>query len=184
VITVRADAVEARPAPAPAAPAIECIRVKSSSTAYGARLVSRTPKTAADRPDLATAPVVVAGGRGVGSAGAFELLGRVAAAFGGAVGGSHAAADLGWCPPHARIDQTGACVSPLLYLACGISGSVRHRAGMQHARTIVAIDTDPAAPIFRIADFGVIGDLRQVLPALLAEIARRRGIRADELTEA
>jgi electron transfer flavoprotein alpha subunit len=181
VITVRAAAVEPEPVAEADEPVIECMRVKSSSAAYGVRVISRTAKPAGFRPELATAPVVVAGGRGVGSAGDFELLGRVAAAFGGAVGGSQAAADLGWCPPQARVDQTGTTVRPRLYLACGISGSVRHRAGMQHARTIVAIDKDPAAPIFRIADFGVIGDLRQVLPALLAEIARRRGSIVDDL---
>lgn len=182
VITVRADAVQPLRVAKPAEPVTECIEVKSSSAAYGVRVISRTAKPAGERPDLATAPVVVAGGRGVGSAGAFELIGRVAEAFGGAVGGSQAAAEQGWCPQQARIDQTGASVRPRLYLACGISGSVRHRAGMQHARTIVAIDKDPAAPIFRIADYGVIGDLRQVLPALLAEIARRRGINVDDLT--
>jgi electron transfer flavoprotein alpha subunit len=182
VITVRPGAVEPLCVLKPAEPVTECIEVKSSSAAYGVRVISRTAKPAGERPDLATAPVVVAGGRGVGSAETFELIDQVAAAFGGAVGGSQAAAELGWCPPQARIDQTGATVRPRLYLACGISGSVRHRAGMQHARTIVAIDKDPAAPIFRIADYGVIGDLRQVLPALLVEIARRRGINVDDLT--
>ena len=98
--------------------------------------------------------------------------------------GSHTAAELGWCPRELEIGLTGTTVHPRLYLANGISGSVRHRAGMQDARTIVAIDTDPSAPIFRIADFGVVGDLRQVLPALLVEIARRRGINVDDLTEA
>lgn len=175
VITVRRDAVHAAAAPVPVDPVVERVTVCHPVAVRQARLVSRTPKARGVRPDLATAPVVVAGGRGLGSAAGFELLGRVADAFGGAVGGSQAAADLGWCPPHARIDQTGRAVRPRLYLACGISGSVRHRAGMQHARTIVAIDKDPAAPIFGIADFGVVGDVREVLPALLAEIARRRG---------
>lgn len=184
IITVRPDAAVPEPAavrqpvdvtsvaPAPTlAPTPAPARDRSTRV----RVLSRTPKPGAPRPDLATASVVVAGGRGVGSAAGFELLRLVADALGGAVGGSQAAADLGWCPPQARIDQTGATVCPRLYLACGISGSVRHRAGMQDSRTIVAIDKDPAAPIFRIADFGVVGDLRRVLPALLAEIARRRG---------
>lgn len=179
VITVRHDAARAIPLAVPTDPIIERVTITHSavhsSAVRRARLLSRTPKTGGARPELTTAPVVVAGGRGLGSADGFELLGRVADAFGGAVGGSQAAADLGWCPRQARIDQTGAAVRPRLYLACGISGSVRHRAGMQHARTIVAIDKDPAAPIFGIADFGVVGDVRKVLPALLAEIARRRG---------
>jgi electron transfer flavoprotein alpha subunit len=124
---------------------------------------------------VAGASVVVAGGRGVGSAAGFALIEKVADVLGGAVGGSHAAADLGWCPYDALIGQTGAIVHPRLYLACGISGSVHHRAGMRHAGTIVAIDKDPAAPIFRIADVGVVGDLHEILPELLAELARRRG---------
>jgi electron transfer flavoprotein alpha subunit len=118
--------------------------------------------------------VVVAGGRGVGSAEGFRLIEKVADALGGAVGGTHAAADLGWCPHDALIGLTGAVVHPRLYLACGISGSVHHRAGMQHAAAIVAIDKDPAAPIFRMADLGIVGDLHEVLPALLSEIARHR----------
>lgn len=183
VITVRRDAVnDAQPVLDPTAdPLVERVTVRHSYAVRRARLLSRTPKARDARPDLAAAPVVVAGGRGLGSADGFALLGRVADAFGGAVGGSQAAADLGWCPRQACVDQTGAAVRPRLYLACGISGSVRHRAGMQHARTIVAIDKDPAAPIFRIADFGVVGDVHHVLPALLAEIARRRGTCADDL---
>lgn len=184
IITVRADAAVPEPAAVrqpvdvtSVAPDLDCDRNHGSDRhpAPRVRVLSRTPKPGVRRPDLTTATVVVAGGRGVGSAAGFELLREVADALGGAVGGSHAAADLGWCPPREQIDQTGTTVCPRLYLACGISGSVRHRAGMQDSRTIVAIDTDPAAPIFRIADFGVVGDLRQVLPALLAEIARRRG---------
>jgi electron transfer flavoprotein alpha subunit len=183
VITVRADAAVPEPAVVREPVRVECVPAAGAGAARcggGVRVLRRVPKSAAERgPALATAAVVVAGGRGVGSADGFELLGRVAEALGGAVGGSHAAADLGWCPPGAQIDQTGATVCPRLYLACGISGSVRHRAGMQDSRTIVAIDKDPAAPIFRIADFGVVGDLRRVLPALLAEIARRRAQEPD-----
>ncbi len=183
VITVRRDAVRAKALPIATEPVLERVTIRHPYAVRQARLISRTPKARGARPDLSTAPVVVAGGRGLGSAAGFELLGRVADAFGGAVGGSQAAADLGWCSPQARIDQTGRAVRPRLYLACGISGSVRHRAGMQHARTIVAIDKDPAAPIFGIADFGVVGDVREVLPALLAEIARRRGTHADDLKD-
>jgi len=178
IITVRADA--AVPEPATVRQPVDVTSVapdrdRDRDRVPRVRVLARTPKPGVRRPGLNTASVVVAGGRGVGSAAGFELLREVADVLGGAVGGSHAAADLGWCPPQAQIDQTGASVCPRLYLACGISGSVRHRAGMQDSRTIVAIDTDPAAPIFRIADFGVVGDLRLVLPALLAEIARRRG---------
>jgi electron transfer flavoprotein alpha subunit len=178
VITVRVDAAVPEPAAVREPVHVESVAVDAGEARCSgdrARVLRRVPKPAAARkPDLAAAAVVVAGGRGVGSADGFELLGRVADALGGAVGGSHAAADQGWCPQDAQIDQTGATVSPRLYLACGISGSVRHRAGMQDSRTIVAIDKDPTAPIFRIADFGVVGDLQRVLPALLGEIAQRR----------
>lgn len=123
---------------------------------------------------MTTAAVVVAGGHGIGSRDSFELVSQVADALGGAVGGSHTATELGWCPREAQIDQVGRIVHPSLYLALGISGSVRHRAGMQGAETIVAIDRDPAAPIFGIADLGVVGDLHQVVPQLIAEIRRRK----------
>lgn len=149
------------------------------------RLVSRRPRPA--RPDLAEASIVVAGGRGVGSAAGFDLIRAVADALGAAVGGSHTAVELGWCPASLRIGQCGAAVRPRLYLACGISGSVRHRAGIQGAKTVVAIDRDPRAPIFRAADLAVVGDLHQILPRLLTEIARRtapRRIGTRDLAEA
>lgn len=128
---------------------------------------------------LDKAEVVVAGGRGVGSAEGFSLLARVAYALGGCLGGTHTARELGWCPDHARISVPGTQVRPLLYLAGGVSGSVRHRAAIRRARTVVAIDTDPTAPIFRDADFGVVGDLHQVLPEFLDELARRATDSAD-----
>ncbi|UGQ10413.1 electron transfer flavoprotein subunit alpha/FixB family protein [Yinghuangia sp. ASG 101] len=172
VITVAPGAVAA--APAPVVPVVERVRVRPAEPARAVRVLARTPKRR--RPAVSGAAVVVAGGRGVGSADGFALIEKVADALGAAVGGTHAAADLGWCAHDALIGQTGAIVHPRLYLACGISGSVHHRAGMRHASTIVAIDTDPSAPIFRIADVGVVGDLHEVLPALLAELDRgRRG---------
>jgi len=119
---------------------------------------------------------VVAGGHGVGSRAGFNLVGQVADALGGAVGGSHTATELGWCPRSARVDQTGTIVHPRLYVALGISGSVRHRAGMRHATTVLAVDRDPASPIFGVADLGVVGDLHEVVPALLSEIKRRKAL--------
>lgn len=170
VITVAPGAVAAEPDPV--VPVVERVRVRPAEPACTVRVVARTPKR--QRPTVSGATVVVAGGRGVGSADGFALIEKVADALGAAVGGTHAAADLGWCAHDALIGQTGAIVHPRLYLACGISGSVHHRAGMRHASTIVAIDTDPSAPIFRIADVGVVGDLHEVLPALLAELDRGR----------
>jgi electron transfer flavoprotein alpha subunit len=172
VCTVRTGAVPLVPAPVTAEARPFALDLPPRARAV--RLVSRTPVTPGSRPDLATAAVVVAGGRGVGSRDLFDLVGELADELGGALGGSHTATELGWCPRHAQIDQTGCVIHPDLYLALGISGSVRHRAAVPDAGAIVAVDSDPAAPIFTIADLGVVGDLRDVVPELLAEVRRRR----------
>ena len=131
---------------------------------------------------LTEADVVVAGGRGVGSAEGFSLLARLAYALGGCLGGTHTAGELGWAPPHACISQPGAQIRPRLYVAGGASGSLRHRAAIRRARTVVAIDSDPNAPILREADFGIVGDLHRVLPAVLDELARRAAPPPDPST--
>jgi electron transfer flavoprotein alpha subunit len=171
VHTVRTEAICATPAPAE--PVVSNVEITPSGRQRTARLVAQIPRSGM-RPGLNAAAVVVAGGNGVGSQGSFELVERVAEALGGCAGGSHTAAAQGWCPRSRQIDQVGQVVHPLLYLGMGVSGSVRHRAGMQSAKTIVAIDRDRHAPIFGLADFGVVGDLHQVVPELLDEIQRRK----------
>ena len=170
VITLRSGSVE--PTPAAAAGTEEAVDVPVA--AGGATVVSREPVTTGERPDLGEASVVVAGGRGVGSAEQFAVVEALADALGAAVGASRAAVDSGYYPHQFQVGQTGKTVSPQLYIALGISGAIQHRAGMQTSKTIVAVNKDADAPIFEIADFGVVGDLFAVAPRLRDEIAKRR----------
>jgi len=165
ILAVRTEHISL--APAPVTPAISTVRVPFSDRV-------RAVRDRMKKGDLSTAAVIVAGGRGVGSPEGFELVRRLAAALDGVPAGSHAAAEQGWCPREIQVDQVGTIVHPSLYLALGISGSMRHRTGMHGAGTIVAIDRDPDAPIFQLSDLGAVGDVHEVVPELLAEIERRR----------
>jgi electron transfer flavoprotein alpha subunit len=171
VITVRPNS--AAPEPAPGAGQIQNVEVSLDEAARGAKITERVVAERGERPELAEAAIVVSGGRGVGSAGGFELIEKLADALGAAVGASRAVTDAGWYPHKFQVGQTGQTVSPQLYVAIGISGAIQHRAGMQTSKTIVAVNKDPEAPIFELADFGVVGDLFTVIPQLLDEIGKR-----------
>jgi len=173
IVAVRPNAVAPEAAPGDAA--LEPVTVDLSDAAKGARITERVTQERSERPELTEASIVVSGGRGVGGADNFALIKGLADSLGAAVGASRAATDAGWYPHQFQVGQTGKTVSPQLYLAVGISGAIQHRAGMQTSKTIMVINKDPEAPIFELADFGVVGDLFKVVPQLTEEIARRQG---------
>jgi len=171
VVTVKPNAVT--PEAAPHEPVTERVTVTISDAAKTARIVNSEPKQASGRPELTEAAVVVSGGRGTG--GDFAEIEELTDLLGGAVGASRAAVDAGWYPYAYQIGQTGKTVSPQLYIAAGISGAIQHRAGMQTSKAIVAVNKDAEAPIFALADLGVVGDLHKVLDGAIAEIKKRKG---------
>jgi len=171
IITVRPNSIDADVSAA--SPAIENATAAISDVAKKATISSSQPPVKGGRPELTEANIVVSGGRGTD--GNFTAVEAFADLLGAAVGASRAATDAGWYPHSHQVGQTGKTVSPQLYVACGISGAIQHRAGMQTSKTIVVVNKDPEAPLFDIADFGVIGDLFNVLPQATAAVAAKKG---------
>lgn len=174
LLTIAPHALSAELASQPAQMTVNTITPELAPQDFRVRITGRTESAQKGKVSLDTARLVVGGGRGVGSAEGFKALEELAGLLGGAVGCSRAVTSLGWRPHAEQVGQTGTRIAPELYIACGVSGAIQHMVGCKSAKHILAINTDPEAPIVTKADYAVIGDVNKVLPAVTAEVKKRR----------
>jgi electron transfer flavoprotein alpha subunit len=174
LLTIAPHVVTATIAPTPSETTIETFTPTLDDKAFRVQVTGRVEK-ASERISLADARVVIGGGRGVGSPEGFAVLEELAELLGGAVGGSRVATNLGWRPHADQVGQTGTRIAPDLYIACGISGAIQHMVGCAGAKHVLAINTDRQAPIMAKADYAVIGDLHEILPALIEAVKKAKG---------
>ena len=174
LVLMRPKAISAEPAAGAGEPQVENLTDPVDTSKPAARVLRRE-KQEAEGPRLEDAKVIISGGRGLGAPENFKMLDELAGELGAAVGASRAVVDAGWKPYAFQIGQTGKTVKPSVYIAVGISGAMQHTVGMKGAKTIIAINKDPEAPIFKLADLGVIGDVHKVVPQLIQEVRSRKG---------
>lgn len=168
LVIIRPKSFPAEPVGGPPPPVVS---IESPDVGSAGAVVTGRHARERKGPDLEEAAVIVSGGRGLGDAEHYSLIEQVAAPLGAATGATRAIVDAGWVPYAKQVGQTGKTVKPDVYMACGISGAMQHLVGMKDAKTIIAVNKDPDAPIFTIADLGIVGDVHKVLPKLIAELA-------------